>query len=206
MLYFFLRLLAILLFKFFFRFEVTGREYLPKKGGFLLVSNHASYLDPVALGIASSRPLYFFARWDLFKNPFFGELLRALHAFPVRIGKMDKRAIQESLEKLKEGRILVLFPEGTRAKDGSLRDGHVGAGFLAVRSGVPVVPAYLRGTFEAFPRGAKWIRFRKIFVHFGKPITFSGGIPPLLEGHHVFYQKVSDTLMGAIQELRDLTE
>lgn len=202
--------------KLLFRIEVTGREFIPRKGGLLLVSNHASYVDPVVLGVACPRPLYFFARWGLFQNPLFGALIRALHAFPVRVGRTDKEAILESIEKLIEGKTVVLFPEGSRSWDGSLRQGHTGAGLLAVRSRVPVLPVYIQGSHEALPRGAKMIRPKKISVHFGKPLSFHHFTEPplgkgessdkLLKSRHDTYQKIADQLMQAIRQIKDLTE
>ena len=208
MLYFFLRLLAVLLFKTLFRIRVTGREKIPK-GGVLLVSNHTSHIDPVALGVAFPRPLYFFARWDLFSNPFFGTLIQHLHAFPVHIGGRDKDAIQGTIQKLREGKTVVLFPEGSRSRDGSFHRGQAGAGLIASKTGVPVLPAYIRGSHKVLPRGARMIRLGEVSVHFGKPLFFSPArdVPgDIMKSHHAYYQKISNQLMEAIREIKDLTE
>ena len=211
MLYLVLRLFAVLLCSILFRIHVTGRENIPKQKGILLISNHASYLDPVILGVASLRPLYFFARANLFQNPVFGWLIRSLHAFPVHIERLDKDAIERAIKELTEGKVVVVFPEGTRSRGGELRAGQAGAGFLAVKAKVPVLPVYLRGVYDAFPPGAKMIRPKKISVHFGKVLFFEPPLPeevPLRrEGRRqAYYQKIADRMMEAIQEIKDLTE
>ena len=214
MLYQILRLFSILLCKILFRVTVKGREAIPQKGGILLVSNHASYLDPILLGVVCPRPVHFFARADLFKKNFwFGGLIRALHAFPVDIHRpLDKDAIEKAIKKLKEGEVVVVYPEGTRSRDGALHRGQAGAGFFAVKAGVPVLPVYIRGAYAAFPPGAWVIRPQKISVHFGKILFFP---PPTLrpedvssqKGHRQrFYQKIADQMMEAIREIKDLTE
>lgn len=208
MLYLILRPLAILLCKFLFRVHVTGREFIPKESGVLLVTNHASYLDPVILGVVCSRPLYFFAKAELFQNPIFGGLIRSLHAFPVHINRLDKDAIERAIQELTEGKAVLVFPEGTRSRDGELRPGQAGAGFLAVKAKVPVLPVYLRGAYEALPPGAKMIRPKKISVHFGEPLSFIPQDPKVLahEGRRqAYYQKIADQMMEAIREISEAT-
>lgn len=216
MLYPILRLLSVLLCKLFFRLRVTGKEFIPKEGGVLLVSNHASYLDPVVLGVAYPRSLWFFARSDLFKNPFFGWLIRQLHAFPVQLHRpLDKDAIERAIKELREGKTVVVFPEGTRSRDGELHAGQAGVGLLAVKAGVPVLPVYLRGAYQAFPPGAQVFRPKKISVHFGTVLSFRPSSPqteekdavPLRVGRRqIFYQKIADQMMEAIREIKNLTE
>ena len=215
MLYLILRLLAILLSKLFFRFHVTGREFIPREGGVLIVSNHASYLDPVILGVSFPRPLYFFARADLFKNRLFGWLIRTLHAFPVHVDKLDKDAIEHAIKELLVGKTVVVFPEGTRSRTGALRPGQAGAGFFAVKAKVPVLPVYLQGAYEALPPGTKMIRPQKISIHFGKPLFFHEP-PPYFQDkegtlkkegrRQMYYQRIADQMMAAIKEIKDLTE
>jgi len=215
MLYLLLRLFALAPSKLLFRFHVTGREFIPKEGGVLIVSNHASYLDPIILGVAFPRPLYFFARSDLFHHPIFGWLIRTLHAFPVHVDKLDKDAIERAIKELMVGKTVVVFPEGTRSRTGALRPGQAGAGFFAVKAKVPVLPVYLRGAHEALPPGAKMIRPKKISIHFGKPLFFHDPPPSSRdkegtlkkEGRRqLYYQRIADQMMEAIREIKDLTE
>ena len=210
MLYLILRPFTFLLCKLFFRVRVTGRENIPRHGGVLLISNHASYLDPVLLGITFPRPLYFFARSDLFQHCIFGWLIRTLHAFPVHIDKLDKDAIEHAIKKLTRGKTVVVFPEGTRSRTGALRPGQAGAGFLAVKAKVPVLPVYLRGTYETLPPGARMIRPKKISVHFGEPLSFHPYDQDTALTHHgrrqAYYQKIADQMMESIKKIKDLTE
>ena len=210
MLYLILRPFAILLCKLFFRVRVTGRENIPRRGGVLLISNHASYLDPVLLGIVFPRPLYFFARSDLFQHRLFGGLIRTLHAFPVHLHKLDKDAIEHAVKELTRGKTVVVFPEGTRSRTGALRSGQAGAGFLAVKAKVSVLPVYLRGAYNAFPPGAKMIRPKKVSIHFGEPLSFHSHDHDTTLAHHgrrqACYQRIADQMMEAIEKIKGLTE
>jgi len=207
MLYRFLLPFGILLCKLLFRLHATGKEAFPKEGGVLLVSNHVSYLDPVVLGIAAPRPLYFFAKSTLFKNRFFAALIRSLHAFPVTLGKHDKGAITQAIQELGAGKCVLMFPEGTRSRDGTLREGHSGAALIATRANVPILPVYVRGTREALPRGGRFIRPKKVSVHFGAPLFFKA--PEILSetmSHQTYYKDITSKIMAAIQGIKNLTE
>lgn len=169
-LYAILRLLAKALIKIIFRLEVEGRGNIPGEGGFILASNHASFLDPVVLGVACPRPLSYMARHDLFSIPFLGALLWSVGAFPLRRDYADVGSIKEALRRLGQAIGLVLFPEGSRSSGGLAEKAEPGVGFIAAKSGVPVVPAFIEGTKKALGRGARFIRPAKIRVYFGKPI------------------------------------
>lgn len=138
-----------------FEMKVYGRQNVPRTGGVMLISNHASYLDPVVLGVQIVRPISFIAKSELFENRFFGWLIRSLNTFPVRRGESDVGAIREALRRLQEGRVLTMFPEGTRTLDGKLQRIQPGIAMLIRRAKVPVIPAVVDGTFEAWPKGRK---------------------------------------------------
>ncbi|MFA5089702.1 MAG: lysophospholipid acyltransferase family protein [Candidatus Omnitrophota bacterium] len=175
--YYLCRLLFHFLFKALFRFEFTGRENIPKKGGFILASNHMSFLDPVALGIASSRRLSFMARHDLFDNNFSSLILSSWGVLPVKRGFGDISALKEAINLLKGGNALALFPEGRRIIKGENVDPEPGIGFLVSKLDVPVIPAFIKGTDKALPRGARFIRLAKVSVHFGKKISIERRMP-----------------------------
>jgi len=165
------RVLLLFLLKSFFRLEVKGRENLPRAGGFILASNHLSYLDPTVLGAASPRPLHFMARHDLFEIPIFGAFIRNVGAFPVRRNFADIAGIKEALRYLRKAQGIVLFPEGSRySGNGLSQEVQPGVGLMAMRSQTPVVPAFINGTQRALGRHARFIRPAKIRVYFGKPI------------------------------------
>jgi 1-acyl-sn-glycerol-3-phosphate acyltransferase len=144
-----------------YRFEVIGREHFPTDGGVLLCSNHIDNLDPPVVGINAPRPVHFMAKEELFKVPALGKILPHLNAFPVKRGMSDREALRKGLGTLKEGKVLGLFPEGTRSKTGQLGKGLAGAGFFALRSQAHVVPCAIIGPYKPFS---------KLKVVYGKPI------------------------------------
>ncbi|MCM3707717.1 MULTISPECIES: lysophospholipid acyltransferase family protein [Cytobacillus] len=144
-----------------YRFEVFGKENIPKEGGVLLCSNHIDNLDPPVVGINAPRPVYFMAKEELFNVPVLGKIVPHLNAFPVKRGMSDREALRKGLGILKEGNVLGLFPEGTRSKTGQLGKGLAGAGFFALRSEAHVVPCAIIGPYKAFS---------KLKVVYGKPI------------------------------------
>ena len=153
--------------------KVTGRENIPKHGGFILACNHTSYLDPVIFGIACPMPLNFMARDTLFKNKLFGWMLKHVNAFPLKRNSADIGAIKEALARLNNGGVILLFPEGTRSTDGKVAEGLEGVGFLARKSRVPVIPAFVLGTEKAMPKGAKFIKPARLCIVFGHAMMFS---------------------------------
>ena len=169
MLYAPLRLLALWFCRLYCGVVVRRRpEHLPE-GGFILASNHQSYLDPILLGITLRRPLSFMARESLFKNPLFGRLIRSTRAFPVRRDGVGKQGLRDAADRLKAGEAVVVFAEGTRSRDGRLGPVKDGAGLLSRIADVPVLPAAV-DTFHAWPREKALPRPRRIAVAYGEPI------------------------------------
>jgi 1-acyl-sn-glycerol-3-phosphate acyltransferase len=154
-------------------YRVRGLEHEPPEGPVIIVANHQSHLDPPAIGGAPRRHVCFVARRSLFKNKAFGGLIGLLNAFPINDeGGSDTAAIRAALDVLKQRRVLLIFPEGTRSPDGQIKDFKRGVWLLLSRAKCPVWPAAIDGAFDAFPRGR---RFPTLFKHrvrvsFGKPI------------------------------------
>jgi 1-acyl-sn-glycerol-3-phosphate acyltransferase len=157
---------AILLY---FRLARRGHEMAPA-GGVILASNHRSFLDPFALGTCMPRPIYFMAKQEIFRNPFVGWLLNCMGAFPVKRGESDAESTKTALMLLERGEAVVIFPEGTRIRRGSLGRPHRGVGRLALQSGAPVVPIAVSGSEHA-RRGWR-LRPVKVHLRFGAPLTF----------------------------------
>jgi len=154
----------------FCRSSITGHENMPQSGGVLLISNHQSYLDSLAVAFRLKRQVVFMARDTLFRNKVFGGLIRRLGAFPVKRDSADRGAVKEALSQLAEGRILCIFPEGTRTRDGRLAELKSGFSMIARRGAVPIMPVYIDGTFNAWSRTRKFPRPAKVKVRFGELI------------------------------------
>lgn len=156
-----------------FRIRLHGMEVFDRPGAFILASNHASFLDPPAVGATvTARHVHFMARDSLFHPPWFGWILRNSGVIPLDRTRGDLGAMRRALQALKEGKGLALFPEGTRSPDGRIQTPKGGIGFLVAKAGVPVIPAYIEGTYDAWPKGRKYPRlFRPIRVYFGPPIS-----------------------------------
>jgi len=181
--------------------ECEGWEGLPA-GPCLLAANHQSMLDPPLIGSCLPAEVAFVARKTLFENPAFGWVIRACHALPLDRDDADLGAIRRALAVLAEGRRLVIFPEGTRSGDGELLPAKAGAGLLAVKSGVPVVPIHIRGARDVLPRGG-WLPTggARIRIRFGKAIPAQELDPGA--GHEERFLEASRRILAAISRLED---
>ena len=149
---------------------VRGEANVPPSGTVLMVSNHVSYLDPVAIGDAAPRRVVFMAKAELFKSRVLGFLLRGVDSFPVKRGESDRSAFKTTLEMLNEGRVVCIFPEGTRSPDGTIGDAEPGAAVFAQKTGCAVVPVYVDGSRAVLGMDNK-IRRGRITVTFGTAFT-----------------------------------
>lgn len=169
--YGFLRILAQPLFCALLGYRAFGRENIPRHGGVLIVSNHQSYMDPLLIGVGLGRQVHFMARQSLFyKSTLFRWLITSLNAFPLKDEGRDVGAIKEAIRRVRLGHVVLVFPEGTRTRDGSIGDIHPGIEVIAQRAGSPIVPVVIHGAFEAWPRTSKLFRLRPIKVAFGMPL------------------------------------
>jgi 1-acyl-sn-glycerol-3-phosphate acyltransferase len=153
-----------------FRLARISKEHIPARGGVILAANHRSFLDPFVIGCCLRRPIYFVAKKELFDNPLTGWFLNCLGAFPVRRGESDEEAMATARALLERGDAVVIFPEGTRIRTGSLGRAKRGVGRLALQTGAPVVPIAVTGS-ERARRGWR-IRPVKVKIRCGRPLTF----------------------------------
>ena len=149
--------------------RATGRKNIPPRGAAMLVSNHLSHLDVLVIGILLDRPLNYVARSTLFFFPL-GPFIRSCGAFPIQREGIGAQGLKETLRRLKSGGVVALFPEGTRTPDGELGEMKSGIAMLATKAKVPILPAAIAGTFEAWPRSRSFPVSHPIRVHFGRPI------------------------------------
>lgn len=181
----------------FYRFKTRGSENIPKKGPFIAASNHVSYMDPPAIGAAFARRLYFIAGDHLYKNIFSRFWHTSVGCLKMKRGESDYGAVKKMLTYLKDKKPLALFPEGTRSEDGAIKEPLLGVGFLAIKSGVPVIPCFISGTDKALPRGAKFFKKGRVSVYIGKPIEsanfkFEG---EKKEAYRLFSKKVMHSIL-----------
>lgn len=198
MLYAFLKPLAVLVMRLLFGLHARGREHVPRTGPVLLVANHSSVLDPPLVAGMTPRPVSFLAKAELFDLPLFGWFIRRLGAKPLRREGGDPGALRTALRVLQAGRVLLVFPEGTRGEEGVLRSAKPGAGMLAVLSGATVVPVYVTGSGRAWPRGRRLPRPGKVRVTFGTPLEFQESGARRKES----YETASRAMMAAIARLK----
>ena len=190
---------SFIYFKLFHGFEVRGLENIPREGSFILASNHLSFFDPPALGCKLPRNLHYFARDSLFFGPL-GFLIKRLNSIPVNRENLDLKTLRLVLKVLGNGNPLLVFPEGTRSRNGKPGSPQKGVGLLVVKSGVPVLPVRIQGTFEIFGPG-------RIFPRIGKKLKLTYGnlypnstIDPNPDEEDR-YKKIGDRIMAAIYSI-----
>jgi 1-acyl-sn-glycerol-3-phosphate acyltransferase len=184
----------------FFRGDVAGLENLPDDGGYIVAANHASLLDPPMVGQFLPRQIAFFARKTLWKPGIAAWWLTAVGTIPVdRDGGTSLDAIKRVLRTLAGGRVVIVFPEGTRSATGELQPPKAGVGLLACKARVPVVPARVFGSFEAFGRDGH--------MHFGSPVSVTFGKPLAPEDYDhpedgkERYARTAERIMAAIEKI-----
>lgn len=178
--------------------RVQGLENVPQRGGCILVCNHLSWLDPPVLGCSlRHRQVHFMAKRELFERPWLGPLIRALGAFPVERGQADRKSLRLALDLLGRGRIVCLFPEGTRGEGGPMGPWHVGLAMLAHHAQVPILPAALSGTRALLEDRRLGRPGQPIRVVFGKPF-----LPEVPARHsRARLQEIQEVSLASVQSL-----
>jgi len=174
--------------------KVQGAENLPTHGPVILAINHVSIWDPIVAASSVPRHVSFMAKEELFSIPVLGTIFSKLGAFPVKRGQGDMNAIRQSLAILKQGRVLGLFPEGTRSKTGEIQKGLPGMVLLMEKSQASVVPVKVYGTTNLLTKG-----WGKIGIVVGKPLTAQMLKAP--EGVGNRREWIADRIMQAMMEL-----
>jgi 1-acyl-sn-glycerol-3-phosphate acyltransferase len=152
------------IFSFVFRWQVIGRDHIPKEGPVILCPNHISLWDPPLLGSGIERQVFFMAKEELFRIPVVSFLITQFGAFPVKRGAGDRAAIRSTLKLLEEGKIFGIFPEGTRSKTGEIGEGMSGVAMFALKSQAQVIPVAIIGPYRLF---------RPVKIVYGKPIDLT---------------------------------
>jgi 1-acyl-sn-glycerol-3-phosphate acyltransferase len=147
-----------------FSLRTEGERHVPPEGPVLVIANHQSFLDPLAVGLATRRHLCFLARQSLFKHPVFGWLIRSLGAVPVNQDGFAREGLKTTLGQLKEGRAVLVFPEGERTLDGQMNPLRPGIHLLIKRVEMPILPVGIAGAYDAWPRRQKLPRPAPLFL------------------------------------------
>ena len=189
----------------YFRWRVFHPERVPESGAVILACNHASILDPPLVGCGLHRECTFLARETLFRFPPIRWLFTKWQAVPLDRDGGGASGMKRIVAALGRGRAVILFPEGTRTHDGQLQSVRHGVGLIVVKSGAPVVPVRVWGTFEAYGRNVKIPKPKRVTVKYGQPM-------PFLELHaeakicskerlKEIYQEIANQIMAAIGRL-----
>jgi len=194
-----------LIYRFYFRWRICNPERVPLTGSVILASNHLSFLDPPLVGSALHRDINYLARDTLFRYPGIGALLRSWNSVPVDRDGAGAAGLRAILDRLLAGGAIILFPEGTRSKDGKLQPARSGIGLTVMKSNALVIPVRVFGTLEAYGRHMKIPLPRKVAVKYGVPLKFEAlraeaktcSKARLKE----IYQQVADEIMAALAKL-----
>ncbi|GIW22991.1 MAG: 1-acyl-sn-glycerol-3-phosphate acyltransferase [Candidatus Sericytochromatia bacterium] len=162
----------------FFKIEIEGRENLDYNRTYIVISNHASYIDPPLLGISIPRPIAYMAKEEIFKVPILRTIVRFNGAFSVNRKKKDSSFIKNTIYALKNGWLVAIFPEGTRSVDGKLLKMRSGVARILLEEPFPILPVALINTHKAFPKKGKIKLFSKIKVRIGKIVEVNEYMPP----------------------------
>jgi 1-acyl-sn-glycerol-3-phosphate acyltransferase len=199
MIYHFCKFLVWLLTAIFYRHRVYGKEHIPP-GGAMIASNHCSFLDPPLVGASCRGKVHFLARETLYHFVPFGWLLRQLNTHPVHRGKGNLGTLKMTMELVRSGQKVVIFPEGKRSADGELQQGQLGVGMLVQRTRCRILPVYTHGTFEVWNNKRKFPKFfGKTACVFGTPIEYSES---QTEDKKEAQAEIVDRIMDKIAKLR----
>jgi 1-acyl-sn-glycerol-3-phosphate acyltransferase len=186
------------MFRLYFRGRVYGRENVPKTGGVVIASNHASHFDPPLLSCCMRRPVAFMAKEELFKVPVLKQGIRLYGAYPVKRGSGDRGAIRAAMQVLDEGWAAGLFLEGTRTPDGRIHDPKIGSALIAAKAKVPILPVSLWGTQDILQTGIPFPKPVPITVRIGELI------PPPDSTKKQVLQAVTQSCTEKINQMHDL--
>lgn len=149
-----------------------GLAHVPRRGPLIIVCNHVSYIDAILLGSAAPRPIHFMVLQWMYDLLFLRWFYWGMGTLPVQADGQDRKAIRRAIRMLDRGRVIGIFPEGSRSPDGRIRETRPGAAMLAALSGAPVVPAFIDGARESMPVGARFPAPARVQVRFGPPLCY----------------------------------
>lgn len=193
MLYDVVRGIFYIYYRLFVRWRIIGADRVPDEGAVIICGNHYHWADPVVIACAyRRRPIHYMAKDELFRPGWFGYLLGKVHAYPVKRGAPDRNALKTTLTLLEEGRIVGIFPEGTRSRTGDVGKAEPGIGLFTHRGQATVVPVGIAGSNRPFKRLA---------IVFGEPMRFTELWDRKLKGEEL-QQLITEPIMAQVASLR----
>jgi 1-acyl-sn-glycerol-3-phosphate acyltransferase len=183
--------------KTFFNYRVIGAENMIEDGPCIIAANHCSYLDPPLVGVACRRAIHYLARKSLLDLPILGPILPELNVIPVDQKNPQRAALMGAIRVVRNGGAVLIFPEGTRSSNGHLQAAHPGVGLVVAKTGAPVVPVRISGSFKALSRGHKIPRLVNLSANIGRPLHFS--VTEFEDEQS--YAQCSERIMTSIREL-----
>ena len=188
--------------KVYHRVEVVNSKNIPQKGSGVIASNHMSHLDGIIINAVTAyntrRKINFLAAEDVYNKNFLFRFLCDLgNTIPVQRSTSDRVALLKVIKLLKSGKLVGLFPEGQRSRDGKIGEAKLGVAIMALKTGTPIIPLAISGTFEAFPRKTKVIKPEKVKLMFGNPLNFQIEKKPSKER----IENVKNEIMNEIKKL-----
>ena len=207
--YRFCRFLFRVYFRLYHRGRICGAERLPRNRAMILAGNHVSFLDPPFFGLCCEREAFYMARDTLFRNPVAGGILRSWNCVPINRERGDVGAIRTVLRLLGKGKAVLMFPEGTRSRDGKLQEARAGIGMVVVRANATILPMRIFGTDGALPRGASFPRPAQVTIVFGEPFVYPlpANVAELRgDAQKTLYQDIGREIMTRIAALEQRPE
>lgn len=180
---------------------VVGSENIPRSGPVILAPNHRAHVDPPYLSLITARPMHFMAKEELFKVPVLSAIIRGVETFPVKRGVPDRAALRHAVDLLKAGRVVTIFPEGTRSEDSALRPAEKGFALIARQADAVIVPVAIEGTEKILPKGAKRMRRAAVRITVGRPITVEEILAAKPAGDKDALRFIGAATMSAIADL-----
>ena len=184
------------LLKIYNRCSIKWLEKLNSNEKFIVACNHASNLDPLVVGCFFPRTLRYLAKEELFHNKFFAACITALGAVPVARDSNASAAgaLRGFMKLYQDGSDVLIFPEGGRSLDGKMQALEGGVAVIAARCQAPVLPVFIKGSFEAMPTGAKFVKPKKIKLTFGKPLIFSEEVYKSKDGRKIIMTELEKAM------------
>ncbi|MCK4350668.1 MAG: (d)CMP kinase, partial [Candidatus Krumholzibacteria bacterium] len=184
--------------KLIFGLRIYGQDNLRYREHFIFASNHISNADPPIVSCGLKREVYFLAKKELFRNRFFGWLIRSYNSIPIARDEIDMRTMKLILSRLKSGKSVLMFPEGTRSKTGEIGSLKGGIGFLSLNTGVTIVPVFVRGTNKLMDC---LLRRKRLELNIGPPIRLPAGYEP--ENKKLDYRLLNQMVFEELRMLKD---